>query len=491
MGFGPVTGKPVAAIVGLGVSGRGAATLLADNGWEVVVFDQNRQQLPEDLAARVVELQTIEDPRRIGQQIVDLHPDALVVSPGISYESPIQALPRAAGTAPISEVELAWRFATEGIRAGSQAGSPPPRWLGVTGTNGKTTTVGMVDAILRAAGIDSVQTGNVGFPITRAVQEGHEVLVCELSSFQLANTQTLAPWASICLNVDVDHLDWHGSARAYRDAKARVYDRAVRARIAFADDPTVMAMARNASGARGSALVPLTFGAPGPGEIGLEEGVLVDRAFRTGGGVCDLSAVPYLRGAVRSNHPGQSPLVRDALAASALTASLGVGAEATVAGLTSFRAAPHRFEVVTTAGGVSWVDDSKATNEHAAQAALANIAPGHAIWIVGGDAKGQDLSALVDRATKRIKAAVVIGENPDALLAAFASASPQVPVINVRGDGLPERWMEQVVRACASFAEAGDTVLLAPACASWDQFRSYAERGEIFREAVLRATEGK
>lgn len=478
----------LAAVVGLGVSGRGAVKLLADRGYTVVAFDQHLRDLPEDLRDSGVELRTVADPEHLGRDITDLSPQLLVVSPGVGYESPIQVLPRQAGITPISEVELAWRAEVGTLGAEEGAGRASPRWLAVTGTNGKTTTVGMVDAILQAAGLDSVQTGNVGYPITRAVVEDHEVLVCELSSFQLATTQTLAPWASICLNVDVDHLDWHGTAAAYRDAKAAVYDRTQCARIAFVDDDVVMNMARKAANAKGSSLVPLVFAAPQVGEIGLEKGIVTDRAFVTEACVCDLREVPYLRGAFSAEGPERSPLVRDAFAAAALVRSLGVSGEAIVGGLTGFRAAPHRFELITTRDSITWIDDSKATNEHAAEAALANVAPGTAVWIVGGDAKGQDLSPLVRRAAKRVKAAVVVGKEQNELLRAFATATPRIPVVAVAGVGSPTEWMGEVVRACASFADAGDTVLLAPACASWDQFVSYAQRGEIFREAVLRST---
>ncbi len=242
-------------------------------------------------------------------------------------------------------------------------------------------------------------------------------------------------------------------------------------------------MAANAEDAGGSLLVPLTFGPVPQGAVGVDGGVLFDRAFAGGEGV-DLGEVPLLRGALAGSGTA-GPLVRDALAAAALALSVGVTGEDVLAGLRGFAVAPHRFAVVAQADGVTWVDDSKATNGHAAVAALSNVPVGRAVWVVGGDTKGQSLRETVEQVADRIRGAVVIGADQSSLLRDFSQVAPEVPVVSVPGVGAPSSWMEEVVRACQALARPGDTVLLAPACASWDQFDSYSERGDIFAQAVL------
>ncbi|WP_182141002.1 UDP-N-acetylmuramoyl-L-alanine--D-glutamate ligase [Schaalia sp. JY-X169] len=478
---------PKAAVVGLGVSGRAAVELLYEDGYEVTVFDQSATEAPESLRECLTSVVVIADPVKLGEAICALEPAVVVLSPGVPGTSPIASIPQQRGIDVIGEVELAYRH-----RSLQPGGA---KWLAVTGTNGKTTTVGMVEAILRAAHVDAIQTGNVGYPVAKAVAEGHEVLVAELSSFQLATTATLAPWASICLNVDSDHLDWHGNVAAYRAAKARVYDRVRKARFAFADDEVTAEMAVQCNDCSDSSLVPLTFGVVASGDIGIADGFLIDFAFIDSPEdepvIADLRQVPLLSGALTRLDGASSPLVRDALAAAALARSLGVSGEDIVAGLQTFQMAPHRYALVPTGDGRYWVDDSKATNVHAARAALNNVVAGTAVWIVGGDAKGQDLSALIAEAAKDVKAAVVIGAEQEGLLELFKRYGPDLPVVSVPGMGPVESWMKDAVRACGRIAEVGDTVLLAPACASWDQFASYSQRGDVFREAVTDVVGGK
>lgn len=478
---------PRAAVVGLGISGRGAARLLHERGYSVTLFDQVATQLPDDLNPLHFELRSDPDATRLSEQIIALAPALVVLSPGVPESSPISQLTRQSGLDVIGEVELAFRIGT--------AQSDPARWLAVTGTNGKTTTVGMVGAILARAGLDAIETGNIGYPVTRAVTEGHEVLVAELSSFQLATTATLAPWASICLNVDSDHLDWHGSIEAYRSAKSRVYDRVQRARLVFADDPVVAAMACSAADSDGSLVVPLTFGVVASGDIGVVDGVLIDLAFLDSADdepeVADLSQVPVLRTALSNRDGASSPLVRDALAAAGLARSLGVAGVDIIAGLRDFKMAPHRFALVPTEDGRTWIDDSKATNVHAASAALENMLPRTTAWILGGDTKGQDLSSLIATAADRVKAVVVIGSDQQEILRLLAEHAPQLPVTAVSGDGEPREWMKEVVRACLKMTEPGDSVLLAPACASWDQFANYSQRGDVFVSAVKEVVGGE
>ena len=352
-------------VIGLGVSGRAAAELLAEHGYAVAAFDQNATDLPTELTSSA-ELITVADAEALGELIATSDVDFVVASPGVSPASPLMSAPTEAGLEVVGEVEAAWRFRKD----------KDAPWLAVTGTNGKTTTVGMTDAILRQADLDSIATGNIGYPITKSVREGHSALVVELSSFQLATTTTLRPWASICMNVDSDHLDWHGSVAAYQQAKARVYDRVQRARIYFADDPVVASMAANATDSAGSALVPLYFGEVPAGGIGIENGLLVDRAFtniQEGAVRANMADIAILRGALSEGDGAASPMVRDALAASALALSLGVSGGEIVDGLNAFEAAPHRFALVPTRDGVTWIDDSKATNVHAAEIGRAHV----------------------------------------------------------------------------------------------------------------------
>ncbi len=418
-----------------------------------------------------------EDPVLLASAVEDFGADVAVLSPGIAPGSPLgQALSEL--DVPLTgEVQLAWDL----TRLDGEDSVP---WLCVTGTNGKTTTVGMLSSILQAAGKTSPAVGNIGYPITRAVQEPADALAVELSSFQLATLRGLRPLASICLNIDDDHLDWHGSREQYALAKARVYDGVSRARIFFQDEPRTRQMAENASGADSSALVPLAFGEVPRGALGLSGTRVIDRAFGAGSDgevLFDLSQVPTL---FAPGADGSDPLVRDALAAAALARAAGVEACFVREGLASFSPAGHRRALVETTDGVRWINDSKATNVHAALAAARTVEPGKLVWIVGGDAKGQDLTPLFELAGKQAKALVLVGADSAALLELYDNSGGGVALHTATGGTDGPAAMRNAVRACADFALPGDTVLLAPGCASWDQFSSYEERGTAFAEAV-------
>ena len=353
----------------------------------------------------------------------------------------------------------------------------------VTGTNGKTTTVGMLGEILRSAGVKVEEVGNIGTPITRAIDSDAEVFAVELSSFQLHTARTVSPLASMCLNVDADHLDWHGSVEAYAADKARVYENTVKACVYPASDRTVEAMVENADVVEGARAIGVTLGAPSVSQFGSVEGLLVDRAFvenRARQAVA-LAHVSDLSGAY-GPHPSAAAL-SDALAAAALARAYGVEPEAVEAGLRSFHPAGHRRAVIAHAADLTWVDDSKATNAHAARASLAGLPPRSAIWIVGGDAKGQDFTELIKQVEPTLRGVVVIGEDRRALVAALSSGAPKVPFVEVDGH---EDWMFSVVNEAVALSMPGDTVVLAPACASWDQFDNYGQRGDAFADAVSR-----
>src|SRR4051812_25508029 len=483
-------------VAGAGISGRAAAAALVELGARVTVTDASPAALA-DLPAGAVA-----GPVSGGGEELPAGTRLVVPGPGRRPDHPLVAAAAAAGVPVVGEPELAWWIGAELPE--------PPTWLVVTGTNGKTTTTGMLEAILRAAGLDAVACGNIGYPVVDAVRAGRRVLAVELSSFQLHWSPSVVPAAGCVLNVAEDHLDWHGSMAAYAGAKAR----ALRGPVAVAglDDPAAAALLAAAPAAR---RVGVTLGEPGPGQLGVVGDVLVDRAFPpTPDAAPPGAARPrpvdggLVLAPVAAVRPGGPPGVTDALAAAALARAAGVAPEHVAAGLAAFRPGPHRADLVGTAAGVRYVDDSKATNPHAAAASLAAQAPAPVVWIVGGLLKGASVDELVARHGAGLRAAVVIGTDRRAIVAALARHAPNVPVVEVEpgddGPMLPARTadpastglpvdgaadephgpMDRAVRRAAALARPGDVVLLAPAAASMDQFRDYAERGRAFAAAV-------
>ncbi len=439
-------GLPV-LVAGAGRSGAAAARALRDRGALVTVADRSAGGALAEEGFRVVDLQVPPDGTRL-----------VVTSPGWRPDAPLLRASAAAGIEVVGEVELAWRLRGPGAAP----------WLAVTGTNGKTTTVTMLEAVLRAAGLRAVAAGNVGLPVLEAVAGPYDVLAVELSSFQLHWSPSVRPAAGALLNVADDHTDWHGGFQAYAEAKGRVLH--AHTAIANADDEVSRTLLRRAPGRR----VTFTSQAPRAGELGLVEGLLVDRAFPdVPGEATELGATSDL--ALPGPHN-----VANALAAAALARAHGVPAEAVRDGLRGYRAQPHRNALVATTAGVAWVDDSKATNPHAAAASLAAYAP--VVWIAGGLLKGADVDDLVRAAAPRLRAAVLLGTDRAALAQALARHAPQVPVEQV--DRLDTGAMSDAVSAARRHARPGDTVLLAPAAASMDCFRDYAERGDLFAAAV-------
>jgi UDP-N-acetylmuramoylalanine--D-glutamate ligase len=451
-------------VAGAGVSGLRAAEALLELGARVSVSDAVPERLV-DLPSGA-ELEAAPDRVPPGTALV-------VTGPGRRPDSPLVGAAAEAGVPLVGEPELAWWLGRQRAEA--------PVWLAVTGTNGKTTTVGMLATVLRAAGHDAVACGNIGYAVVDAVRAGHQVLAVELSSFQLHWSPSVRPAAGCVLNVAEDHLDWHGSMAAYAAAKARALVGPVA--VAGVDDPTAAALLAAAPAPR---KVGVTLGAPGPDQLGIADAALVDRAFG-GGPLADVAVV----------HPGGPPGLTNALAAAALARSYGVGAEAVAAGLAAFRPGPHRGGEVATLAGIRYVDDSKATNPHAAAASLAAQAPAPVVWIVGGLLKGASVDELVARNTGRLRAVVVIGLDRVEIVAALARHAPDVPVVEVAAgddggvdDGVPADPMPSAVRAAADLARPGDVVLLAPAAASMDQFADYAGRGRAFTDAVLALPQG-
>jgi UDP-N-acetylmuramoylalanine--D-glutamate ligase len=368
------------------------------------------------------------------------------------------------------EVELAWRL----------RGPDAAPWLVVTGTNGKTTTTRMLESILRADGRHALAVGNIGVPLVSVVTgtDHHDVLAVELGSPQLHAVRSVSPEAATVLNLAPDHVDWHGSFDAYRDAKRVAYDRCRSTALHNLDDSATGLLAREAALAPGCRLVGFTLRSPGLGEVGVSEGVLLDRAFGAGPEGTALASVDDV-------HPAAPHNTANALAAAAMARSVGVSAQAVSAGLRSFVAEPHRIALVAQVDQVTYVDDSKATNAHAAETSLA--AYPSVVWVAGGLAKGGEFDALVRRQADRLRGAVLIGTDRARIAQALARHAPGIPVVEVEGpDTSDMSLMDRVVRAARDMAGPGDTVLLAPACASWDQFSDYTERGRAFADAVRR-----
>jgi UDP-N-acetylmuramoylalanine--D-glutamate ligase len=394
-----------------------------------------------------------------------------------------------------SEIELAWR-----LRVERSAGGFAP-WIGVTGTNGKTTTIGMVSSILQADGRNAVAVGNVGRPVIEVARDPDvDVVALELSSFQLHFTHTLALDAAAVLNIAPDHIDWHGSYTEYARAKGKIYEHVKTTCVYNVQDGQTRTLVENADVAEGARAVGFTLGSPRRSECGLVEDVLVDRAFHMDFGnplrhqnAAELGTLADLEhlGAGGTLPPH---IVSNALAAAALTRAIGVSQSAVREGLRNFSPGGHRIATVVSTpvdgGEIHFVDDSKATNAHAAAASLATFQDSSVVWIAGGLAKGAQFDELIRGAAEKLRSVVLIGVDPKPLSDALAVYAPQVPVHRVQPTdkaGKARTGAKIMVRAveyAARMAQAGDTVLMAPACASMDQFTSYAERGDAFASAA-------
>lgn len=479
-------------VVGLGRTGLAVIDVLAAYGARVSAFD-TREEAVEALDMRrggpVVEAR-VGDDEAIARALAQADLGLLIVSPGVAATGPVMAAAAAARVETWSEIELAWRL--------QQATRPQVPWITVTGTDGKTTTVGMLSSMLSAAGLDAPAVGNIGVPAISVVAEGRsDVLAVELSSFQLHTTRTLSPLAAACLNVAADHLDWHGSQSAYAADKARVYARARRAAVYNLADAATLAMVEQADVVEGCRAIGFGLAIPGLGQLGLVEDVLIDRGWhddRRSHGL-ELATLADLAHLAPGGDVNRLPahVVADALAAAALAMShdaVQADAQAVARGLRAYTPGAHRLVTVAQADGVTWVDDSKATNTHSARAALSGLPEGSAVWLVGGDTKGADLHELVRQVRSRLRGAVVLGREQEAVVAALRDGAPDLPLVQVP-DGEGAAVINAAVSAAARLASPGDTVILAPAAASWDQFRSYAERGDLFTAAAQRlADEG-
>jgi UDP-N-acetylmuramoylalanine--D-glutamate ligase len=466
----PYDGRRV-VVAGLGLSGLAAARVLLGLGARVLAVDARDD---DRVAPAAEELRVAGAELRLGDAESAVDAELIVTSPGWRPDQHMLVAAIASGIEVIGEPELAWRL--------RPADAAP--WLAVTGTNGKTTTVGMVAEILRSAGYRTVAAGNVGLPLLEVVLDPHpyDAIAVELSSFQLHWSRDLAPDVGVVLNIAADHLDWHGSLDAYAAAKAAVW-RNGGCGAYNADDALVGQLAGESLGDPH----PFTGGPPGAGGFGVVDGAIVDAMS---GWSVDVEPEPSMLGrAIRLVDVADLAVtgphnVANAVAAAAATRVFGLAHDlpwpAVGAGLRAYRPGPHRNELVASANDVSWVDDSKATNPHAAAASLA--AYPSVVWIAGGLLKGATVEELVVDHAARLRGAVLIGQDRGVIAAALARHAPDVPVVTVETQDTD--GMNEAVRAAAELAQPGDTVLLAPAAASMDMFRDYAERGDRFAVAA-------
>jgi UDP-N-acetylmuramoylalanine--D-glutamate ligase len=460
-----------ACVAGLGIAGFAAADALLDVGAEVLVIDsgdserqRERGQILEVLGATV----------RLGSS--DSCPDdtdVYIVSPGIIPTAAICESARSRGIPIWGELELAWRMRPE---------TDPAPWLCVTGTNGKTTTTLMLASMLSADGRKAGAAGNVGTSLVDAVRaRSLEVIAVEVSATQMPFVTSMSPEAAVCVNIAPDHLDFFSSMEDYAFHKAAVYRNSQRAAVYNADEPATEQMVRDADVIEGCRAIGFTLGVPAPGMLGVVDGVLVDRAF-----VADRATHAQELATVDDVPLAASAYVADALAAAALARAHGVAPSAIREGLRRFTPAPHRMARVGRVRDVVYVDDSKATNAHAAATSLRAFSP--VVWIAGGLAKGQDFGELVADVAPRLRGVVLLGADRDLIADALARHAPDVPVSTVtRSD---TGAMQEVVVLAARMARPGDTVLLAPGCASWDMFRDYGDRGDRFARAVIELGDG-
>lgn len=471
------------AVLGLSMTGFSVADTLTELGADVLVLSESAEEeyarLLPVIGARL-ELGTLQT---VPAALSDFAPEVVIASPGFSPSHPVIRWAQDEGIALWGDVELAWRVRDKVVRPDGT----PADWVLITGTNGKTTTTQLTASLLVAGGLRAAPCGNIGVPVLDAVRDpaGFDVFVVELSSHQLwylglsRPEGELSPYASVCLNLADDHLVWHGSAAAYRDAKALVYRNTRVACVYNKADEATRRMVEDAEVVDGARAIGFDLGTPGPSDLGVVEGLLVDRAFLDdrARSALELTTVADLQEAgLAAPH-----IVQNILAASALARSLGVEPEAIRSALQDFRLDAHRIQVIARHRGITWIDDSKATNPHAAASSL-RAYPG-SVWVVGGDLKGVDIADLVATVGTTARAAVVIGIERGDVVAAFERHAPTVPVFEVDA-GETGQVMNRVVEIAARIVDGEGTVLLAPAAASFDQFSSYADRGHRFAEAV-------
>ena len=455
-----------ACILGLGVAGFAAADALLHLDAKVMVRDANEGQKQKE---RATILEILGADVAFGDDTtLPAGIDVLIVSPGVSPLAPIILAAQEAGIPVWGELELAWRLRDPEHLA---------PWLVITGTNGKTTATLMLEAILQAAGLRAVAAGNIGRSLVEVMMDPRpwDAIAVEVGAPQLPFVYSMSPLASVCLNLAPDHIDLFGSFDSYRDAKARIYRNTQVAAIFNVADSATIEMVEEAEVVEGCRAIGFSLGIPDISMVGVVDEFLVDRAFLDSrkDSALELASIDDLKIPAQHN-------ISNALAASALARAMGVEPRHIRDGLRAWQPAPHRIAHVAFINGVDYVDDSKATNTHAAQTSL--NAYNSVVWIAGGLAKGQDFDELVQDTAHRVRAVVLLGADQEIIAQALAKFAPNVPVH--RFESVHIDVMQTVVIRAQELAQVGDTVLLAPGCASWDMFRDYSQRGDAFVSAV-------
>lgn len=467
-----------AVVFGLGVSGFSVADTLNELGAQVLVIaDKADEKYLEILDVLGIEAVIGKDSETVSKKFSEFGATVVITSPGITPDNELLVQAQNTDVAIWTDIDLAWRVRDKFGKAS--------QWICITGTNGKTTVTQLVEQMLLSAEIRAVACGNIGKPILDAVRDPaeFEVLVVELSSFQLHYVNHIEPLASVVLNLAEDHLDWHGSIEEYGRTKGKIYNNTKVCCVYNAGDKQTSELLAKSTNTGEAQAVGFTVNTPAPNEIGWVEDILVDRAFVDDASeALELATLEDLNESIIvSPH-----LMANIAAAASLARAAGVQPHEISKALQEFELDHHRIELVLRQGGIEWVDDSKATNPHAAAAALSSF--DSVVWVVGGLLKGVDISDLVARYSAKLKAAIVIGLDREPVLEALAKHSPNTLVHEVSVES--SEVMNEVVRVAKGFATEGDTVLLAPAAASMDQFKDYAHRGRLFAEAVTREVQG-
>lgn len=432
-------------VIGAGVTGIACQKALVNFGANSKLFDEKV---------------------KTGADIVNKIPGGVelaIISPGWRDDHLIISKLRSDGVEILSEIDFAWQV--------KQVLVPSQKWIALTGTNGKTTTIKMVESIFKAAKINGAACGNVGETVIAAVcaKKPLDYLAIELSSFQI-HWSNLPQYQSVAvLNIAEDHIDWHGSFEAYAQAKLKLLKYSNKVILNKSDSE----LSRRTSS---DLITWFSLDTPNAGELGVVENLLIDRAFSASPSQAnEIAQLVDITPTVPHN-------VLNALAAAALALSIGIKYEDIKVGLKNFSPDHHRMELVLSKNEINWIDDSKATNPHAAAASL--LSNFKVIWIAGGLAKGASMSEMVKRCASRIKAVILIGEDRELIAKAIGEYLPKIEVVRVNQISDAKTLMNDVVGAAIKLAQPGDTVLLAPACASMDQFDSYVQRGQLFAQAV-------
>jgi UDP-N-acetylmuramoylalanine--D-glutamate ligase len=436
-------------VVGLARSGAAAARFLVGRGARVVATDRKKA---EELEREGLSLPAEVSLEAGGHRAVSFtSADLIVVSPGVPWDAPELLAARAAGVPVMAELELAYRH----LRG---------RVVAVTGTKGKSTTTAAIGAMLSEHGYDTRVGGNIGTPAITLVEGATDetVFVLEVSSFQLEGIRRFHPQVAVFLNLSADHLDRHPSFEAYAQAKARIFENQDDAdwAVVNADDPQVLRLARQGRARR------LAFGRS-PAAAGAYFAGGLAQLSREG-----VREVLFRKADVRV--PGEH-LALDLLAAAAAARLAGAAPAAIARAVAGFRGAEHTLEEVAVVNGVSYYNDSKATNIAAAQKSLESFAA-PVVVILGGRHKGGDFADLGTAVAAHVRRVMAIGEAQDAIVGALGGLKPVQRCAS----------LEEAVHEAALAAAAGDVVLLAPACSSFDMFRDYADRGRAFKDAVRR-----